>query len=105
MASKIILRRVNRVYSIHYWRYSALKLKKKKLLSLLTKLGGLGIPTFPEVCGSEYDNSRLLTDNLRTEITSQERRYKNNSKLKIIKNKITQFRNRKSSEKLCTIRK
>ena len=32
MASKIILRRVNRVYSIHYWRYSALKLKKKIII-------------------------------------------------------------------------
>ena len=62
---------------------------KRKLLSLPTKLRVLGMPILLELSGSEYKNSHLLTDHLRSRITSQKRRYENNSKLKSIKNKIT----------------
>ena len=73
---------------------------EKKLLSFPKKLGGLGIPIFSELSGSEYNNSRLLTDHLRLKIASPERRYENDSKLKSIKKKINQPRNSHNTEKL-----
>ena len=60
---------------------------------------------FSELFRSEYNNSSSLIDHLRSKITSQEIRNQSNSKLEIIKDKLSQLRNSQCSEKLSTIRK
>ena len=73
---------------------------ERSLLSLPTKLGGLGIPIFSEISMSEYNNSCMLTNHLRTNIVNQAIRYERNSDLKEIRSKITQLRNNQHHEKL-----
>lgn len=48
---------------------------EKKLLSLPTKFGGLGIPIFEEQCVIEHSNSRSITSHLCEAIGSQTREF------------------------------
>ena len=48
---------------------------ERKLLSLPTKFGGLGIPIFEEQCAIEHSNSRSITSHLCKAIGSQSREY------------------------------
>ena len=47
-----------------------MKLKETgiKLLSRTPKFGGLGIPTFSEISDVEYENSTIITEDLRNKI-------------------------------------
>ena len=59
-----------------------------KLISLPVKYGGLGIPLFSEISNLEYDNSLLITENLRNKINDQIRQYEADPDLQKKKNKI-----------------
>ena len=61
---------------------------ERKLISLPPKLGGLGLPLFSEISDIEYANSVMLTENLRTKIINQERKYNVDENTKKIKEKI-----------------
>ena len=73
----------------------------RELLSLPTKLGGLGLPIFQEISDIEYKNSLKVTSVLKDRIINQERSY-NNVNLKPIKNKI---KNEKVSRHLAKLDK
>ena len=45
---------------------------ERKLLSLLSQLGGLGIPIFTEISNQEYEYSLMLSKDLSTRIMKQE---------------------------------
>ena len=45
---------------------------KRKLLSLPSKLGGLGIPIFTEISNQEYEYSSMLSKDLSTRIMKKE---------------------------------
>ena len=61
---------------------------ERKLISLPVKYGGLGIPIFSEISNLEYENSMLVTENLRNKINEQVRQYEADSDLQKKKNKI-----------------
>ena len=49
---------------------------QSRLLSLPSRMGGLGIPIFSEIADFEYENSRLVTETLSRKIINQEGQYK-----------------------------
>ena len=63
-----------------------------ELLSLPSKLDGLGIPIFSETSDFEYSNSKMVTKQLCEKIIQQERQYDRENKIKEVKNKITRTR-------------
>ena len=60
------------------------------LLSLPTKYGGLGLPIFSELAGTEFQNSQIMSEDLRNKIIQQEPADIKQHKEKI-KPVITQF--------------
>ena len=77
----------------------------RKLLALPPKLGGLGIPIFSDISDFEYQNSRLLTQNLCNKILQQDRKYKSDDIVKDIKSKISTSRKNRNEEILQELRK
>ena len=78
---------------------------ERHLLSLPTKLGGMGIPIFSEISENEYQNSSRLTKEHVSLILRQERSYEiQHESLNDIKKKIKQERQKYHQEKLVTIR-
>ena len=78
---------------------------ERQLLSLPTRLGGLGINIFSSDCNVEYENSRDITKELTNAIYVQDNNHDvcqiDNKKPKAI---ITSSRNNKQNEKLTQIR-
>jgi len=54
---------------------SAISDDDRHLFSLPAKMGGLGLPIYAETSTIEYNNSRRITENLSSNIVSQEREY------------------------------
>ena len=78
---------------------------KRHLLSLPTKLGGMGIPIFSEISQTEFQNSSQLTEEHVSLITRQERTYNiEKESLKNIKHKIKLERQKCNQQKLVDIR-
>ena len=77
---------------------------ERRLLALPPKLGGLGIPIFAEISEFEYNNSKLLTQNLCNKIIKQDRRYDPDNKIKEIKNNITASRLKRNHQTLQELR-
>ena len=78
---------------------------ERHLLSLLTKLGGMGIPIFSEISQTEFQNSSQLTEEHVSLITRQERTYNTEKEsLKNIKHKIKLDRQKCKQQKLVNIR-
>ena len=63
---------------------------ERYLLSLPAKDGGLGIPVFTEIAGIEFQNSHIMSEDLRNKIIEQERAssQKYDKKIKPNKNNI-----------------
>ena len=87
--------------------------RDRRLLALPTKLGGMGIPIFSQLCEKEYDNSRSATQQLRANIQSQvqgldidrnrEREAENNirkDKTQFEKEELAQIRSTMTKEEL-----
>ena len=78
---------------------------ERHLLSLPTKLGGIGIPIFSEISQTEFQNSSQLTEEHVSLITRQERTYNIEKEcLKNIKHKIKLERQKCNQQKLVHIR-
>ena len=60
---------------------------ERKLLSLPSKLGGLGILIFTEISNQEYEYSLMLSKDLSTRIVKQEIQLKSETDLQNIKRK------------------
>ena len=65
-------------------------LDERYLLSLPAKYGGLGLPIFPELAGTEFQNSQIMSEDLRNKTIEQERAgsQQHDEKIKENKNNI-----------------
>ena len=78
---------------------------ERLLLSLPTKLGGMGIPVFFEIANIEFQNSSLLTKEHVSLIARQETTYGiQKETINIIKKKIKQDRQEYNQQKLIDIK-
>ena len=77
---------------------------ERKLLSLLSQLGGLGIPIFAEISNQEYEYSLMLSKDLSTRIMKQEIQLSSETDVKNIKQKIKNQKQQKHQAKLENIR-
>ena len=77
---------------------------ERKLLSLPSKLGGLGIPIFAEVSNQEYEYSKMISDDLSARIIRQEVQHSSNTDVQKIKQKIKSQKQQKHLTKLESIR-
>ena len=78
---------------------------ERHLLSLPTKLGGMGIPIFSEISQTEFQNSSQLTEEHVSLITRQDRTYNiEKDSLKNIKHKIKLEIQKCNQQKLVNIR-
>ena len=60
---------------------------ERYLLSLPAKYGGLGLLIFSELAGIEFQNSQIMSENLRNKIIEQERATSQQRDKKIMENK------------------
>ena len=77
---------------------------ERKLLSLPSKLGGLGIPIFAEISNQEYEYSLMLSKDLSTRIMKQEIQLSSETDVQNIKRKIKNQKQKKHQAKLENIR-
>ena len=77
---------------------------ERKLLSLPSKLGGLGIPIFVEISNEEYEYSLMLSKDLSTRIMKQEIQLSSETDVQNIKRKIKNQKQKKHQAKLENIR-
>ena len=77
---------------------------ERKLLSLLSQLGGLGIPIFTEISNQEYEYSLMLSKDLSTRIMKQEIQLSSETDVQNIKRKIKNQKQKKHQAKLENIR-
>ena len=77
---------------------------ERKLLSLPSKLGGLGIPIFLEISNEEYEYSLMLSKDLSTRIMKQEIQLSSETDVQNIKRKIKNQKQKKHQAKLENIR-
>ena len=77
---------------------------KRKLLSLPSKLGRLGIPIFAEISNQEYEYSLMLSKDLSTRIMKQEIQLSSETDVQNIKQKIKSQKRQKHQAKLENIR-
>ena len=77
---------------------------ERKLLSLPSKLGGLGILIFTEISNQEYEYSLMLSKDLSTRIMKQEIQLSPETDVQNIKRKIKNQRLQKHQAKLENIR-
>ena len=61
---------------------------ERKLMSLPSKLGGMGIPIFSDITDSEYEFSQILSNDLTLTVLNQERQQQPNDNSMVIKSKI-----------------
>ena len=73
-------------------------------MSLPPKLGGMGIPIFPDIADREYEFSQMLSNDLTSKIISQERQHKPNDNSMVIKSKIKLLKLQHHQKKLKLIR-
>ena len=66
---------------------------ERRLLSLAPRLGGLGVPTFEELCEIEYKNSIIISEHLCNHITGQFRRHEPDPELNDKKKQIKSMKN------------
>ena len=76
----------------------------RKLLSLPSNLGGLGIPIFAETTNQEYEYSLMLSKDLLTRIIKQEIQLSSKTDAQNIKQKIKNQKQRKHQAKLENMR-
>ena len=77
---------------------------ERKLLSLPSKLGGLGIPIFAEVSNQKYESSLILSKDLSTRIMKPDIRLSSETDVQNIKQKIKSQNKQKHQAKLENIR-
>ena len=77
---------------------------ERKLLSLLSQLGGLGIPIFTEISNQEYEYSLMLSKDLSTRIMKQEIQLSSETDVKNIRQKIKNQKQQKHQAKLENLR-
>ena len=68
---------------------------ERKLLSLPSKLGGLGIPIFAEISNQEYEYSLMLSKDLSTRIMKQEIQLSSETDVQNIKEKLKRLKQQK----------
>ena len=68
----------------------------RKLLSLPSKLGGLGIPIFAEIPNQEYEFSLILSKDLATKIMKQEIQLSSETDVQNIERKKSKAKNNKN---------
>ena len=73
---------------------------ERKLLSLPSKLGGLGIPIFEETLNQEYEYSFMLSKDLSTRIIRQEIQLSSETDVQNIKQKIKKPKAEKTLSKV-----
>ena len=73
---------------------------ERKLLSLPSKLGGLGILIFAEISNQEYEYSLMLSKDISTRIAKQEIQLTSETDLQNIKQKIKSQKTAKTSSKV-----
>jgi len=78
----------------------AINQEKRKLLTLPTKLGGLGIPVFSEIPDTEYENSKIITENLCRIIVNQVRQCNRDPGINLKKTRIKKNIREKSQQVL-----
>ena len=61
---------------------------ERKLMSLLPKLSGMGIPIFPDIADREYEFSQVLSNDLTPKIINQEGKHEPNDNSMVIKSRI-----------------
>ena len=77
---------------------------ERKLLSLSSKLGGLGIPIFAEISNQEYEYSLMLSKDLSPKIMKQEIHLSSETDVQNIKLKIKGHKQQNHQAKLEYIR-
>ena len=73
---------------------------KRYLLSLSAKYGGLGLPIYSDLAGIEFQNSQIMSEDLRNKVTEQERAgsQQHDKKMKENKNNIENSKQARKQE-------
>ena len=77
---------------------------ERRLMSLPSRFGGLGIPIFSEYAQKEYEFSTILSNDLTTNIINQQPQFATNNNVKKIKSKIKLTKMQHHNEELQKLR-